>query len=371
MNDPRSTSAPVLKPFDAASLYQKQGEFTLQPLLEKKQKMQQAQSEFAGVMSEIEKFSNEVWEQDWQQISQLKEDFMGKAAESYEKAYMDGRDMSVMERYQVQKGLGEIGKMAGISKQNKDIYDHYSKEIVKNPEKYDVQSSLGMLNQGYREKKLGERSIDNFLVPRFDVTAFMKSIPSPSITVKRDSPQGGRTTTTANIDTIRELVKAQILSDPVASQYVGAMEPQQANDFVEYITKLKAGEVDVKDERTSKDYTPKYKVSTALPDDMDHFEQVKQKVVQITTPVTARTIKRGTDNIILTQIGRDKTGNLRVIGYIEFPATTQGDPKTNKAVTIPYEDIKAELQGIGGDALIKEAEKLGEVVSGGGKYRGK
>lgn len=368
MNDPLSTSAPVLKPFDAASIYERQGEFTLQPLLERKQKMQQAQSEFAGVMGEIEKYANEVWEQDWQQISKAKDEYMEKAAQAYEKAYMEGRDMSVMEKMQVQKGLNQIGRLATTSKQNKELYETYAKEIMKNPDKYDVQASMALLNSGYRDKNLGERSIDTFMIPKLDWGGFMKDIQATTITKKSEGPRGGSASTVADEKAIRAQIITKIQNTPWYFEYVLSLPEDQQGQFIEGLVKQKATEVNRSYSSTAKEYTPKYKVSSGVVK-ITGFSGTKQPVVQITTKPAERTIKIGQEDIVLDRIALDSNGNPVVIGYVEYKLNQDGVSRTaNEVKTIPYENIKSQVQGIGGDELIREIEKLSGGSGGGSEY---
>lgn len=364
MKNPLSVAAPVLQPIDSASIYERQGQFALEPLLEKKQKRQQAEGEFAGVMAQIEKFSSEGWEQDWQVLSQMKEQFMDTAAKAYETAYMEGRDMSVMERYQIQKGLGEIQSKAQISAENKKVYDYWSKEIVKNPDKYDVQASLGLLNQGYRDRALGERNVDNFLVQRFDESEFLKGIKAPTITKSHEGVRGGKTVTEADVPAIQRNVMNHIQSNPQVLERFSAMSDEQQIETFNRWVQAKVDEVNRTIRTSTKAFQAPYTITTTTaPEVLSSVFGTKEKeTIQI--KATGESFIYNDKEMLAHSIMRDDKGELMLIAYVPIKENNRNTGRYT-AEAIPLRNVEGHVVNVTKDEnIIKAAENLPK--SGGG-----
>ena len=352
MKNPLSVAATVLKPYDSASLYEKEGQMKLQPLLEKKQKMQQAESEFAGVMAEIDKYSSDVWEQDWQQVSKMKDEFLDNAARVYEDAHFNGRDLSITEHYQIKKGLGELAQKATMSKANKTFYEKTAYQIMTNPDKYDVEASMYLLNKGYKEGQLGARSVQNFMVPRFNIDAFRKKIQLP---YTETGVRGGNRVREVDEEKLREQIIIGARTDEGVSQRLQTMIPEEQTKWVEdevqwhlkrgnYTnlplaragagsgsSKTKMPLVITKENLASMSLPGMAKGSVAAKDNAN--------VIRISPGRTKISTTKG-DYDILGIFKDMKTGGLFAYGYGKDP-----DDDTKEILTaIPYDEIGAALE---------------------------
>lgn len=402
MKNPLSVAATVLKPYDSASLYEKEGQMKLQPLLEKKQKMQQAENEFANVMAEIDKYSSDVWEQDWQQVSKMKDEFLDNAARVYEDAHFNGRDLSITERYQMQKGLGALAQKATMSKANKTFYEKTAYQIMTNPDKYDVEASMYLLNKGYKEGQLGARSVQNFMVPRFDEQGFLKNIPAPSITKKWDTPTAGGISEKADIKQIEANVWAGLNSNSVAREWFVANypTPEAQQQKVAQWVEIKKGEVDTMTGSSTKT-PPGTKVKVPLvrtTEDLGNVEYEedekgkKRAVYTMTIAGTKNKVKaqKGASvvrispegTLISTTKGKyyiqgvfkdAKTGKLFAYGNNVVVSDGGALQKGDKAIAVPYGEAGAGIESATGYTRGEIEKAFGGQQTGGGvgsKYKG-
>lgn len=394
MKNPLSVAATVLKPYDSASLYEKEGQMKLQPLLEKKQKMQQAESEFANVMAEIDKYSSDVWEQDWQQVSKMKDEFLDNASRVYEDAHFNGRDLSITERYQMQKGLGELAQKATMSKANKTFYEKTAYQIMTNPDKYDVEASMYLLNKGYKEGQLGARSVQNFMVPRFDEQGFLKNIPAPSITKKWDTPTAGGISEKADIKQIEANVWAGLNSNSVAREWFVANypTPEAQQQKVAQWVEIKKGEVDTMTGSSTKtppgtkkkvplvrttedlgkgDKYANYEMDVAGTDGKQKVKTTKgAKVVRISPEGTMVSTTKGM--YYVQGVFRDNKGNLYAYGN-EGEIDAGVAKRRKNVVAIPYGEIGAGIERETGYTKRDIEQAFGGQQTGGGvgsKYKG-
>jgi hypothetical protein len=157
-------AATILQPFDAGAIAQQEGKMAIDILERKEKQKQDTEGQFRAYTTRVQDFSEEVWEQDLQQFGRRSNELIDGAASMYQKAYNEGRSLSPMEQYQIQRGLSELGQMSATSKANKKIYEDLSMHALKHPDKIDVEQTIKRLNVGYRDKTLGERSIKDFMV---------------------------------------------------------------------------------------------------------------------------------------------------------------------------------------------------------------
>ena len=181
----------------------------------------------------------EGWEQDQALLNQKMDDFTNEATQVFKKAK---GNPSPTELRKLNRRLAELESSTKESLENKEFYEKTFQAIIKNKDA-DIDKSLALLDQQYKQGKLGTREMDNFIIYDNPDLAKASTDLAKGIAVKYGEPKAGKDefgnyiykqSAYYDTGTLNSDIASSIMADPKMRQYF-KQNPDEIKSFTDQV----------------------------------------------------------------------------------------------------------------------------------------